>query len=95
MGPDAEFSGLGEVDFVETVCIILKHVGVGGKAACRSKEDSFVFGRYLEEALIGLQTEWNRFANELRVVVRGVNATTAGKCVTDDIHCHLLDRACG
>ena len=82
-GPCACVVGRGHVALLGLVGRELHvHVGVLGESARRCFQQSLVLGHLHEQCFDGFQSEGNRAADELYVVVAGINQRVLGQRVT-------------
>lgn len=72
---------------VQPVRLVLHEVRVGREAAGRGEEEPAVRRRHSQDALVSLQAEWDRLADQLWVVIGGINAGATGERISHEVHC--------
>jgi len=91
----AECPGADEVRRLQPVGLLTQDVAVAHEAARRREQQPLVIGIDREQALVGLETEGDRLAHEVRILVGGVHSASAGDRIANDIDGRALDRAAG
>src|SRR5712692_144638 len=89
--PGAEILRTAQVGCVQTIRFVLNEISVSGEASARREEETLVLGRDFEKTLESLETEGQRVADELGIVVGRVDSSSPGERVADGVDRRLSD----